>query len=200
MKCWNSLCSRPLSLTKGCQSTIKLAEVVSHTKDCLHKPPADLDIKVSNEIFRGVAPVVPKSKSLIWVSLMVNSSFTVTAHFIDLWVTHCSYTFDYWLVQLYWSIPISSNRKLLKPSGTKQVLNLQIILKLRQSILQRYSIISHYIFSLRNHDSYECKWSAVSQYKYQCIWSCRYGTGRKECKRLSARTVWRISVSMLRNS
>lgn len=84
-----------VSLTKGCDSTIKLAEVVSHAKDCPHKPPADLDTKVSNEIFRRVAPVVPKSKSLIWVSLMVNSSFTVTAHFIDLGVAHCPSIFDY---------------------------------------------------------------------------------------------------------
>ncbi|XP_062375921.1 uncharacterized protein LOC134064127 [Sardina pilchardus] len=33
----------------GCESTIKLAEVVSHAKDCPHKPPVDLDTKEVTE-------------------------------------------------------------------------------------------------------------------------------------------------------
>ncbi|KAL2083150.1 hypothetical protein ACEWY4_020923 [Coilia grayii] len=34
---------------RGCESILKLAEVVSHVKDCQHKPPADLDPKEVTE-------------------------------------------------------------------------------------------------------------------------------------------------------
>lgn len=32
---------------KGCETVLKLADIAAHGKDCSHKPPHDLDTKVS---------------------------------------------------------------------------------------------------------------------------------------------------------
>lgn len=139
-------------LLQGCESTLTLAEVVSHAKDCPHKPPADLDPKVSNQIFSRIAPVVCQNQShWFWFHSWLIHPLLWWRTSLTCWAGGYTPVPSQWLS----GCPVcrgsldanaspdpdpalSSCRRSRKPSGIRQTLNLQATSKLRQSILQRW--------------------------------------------------------------